>query len=75
MPEFFDVIMKYVVVPILGWNWMLHKQQNQHRTDLKVLETQLTAALAAQSASEARLEKRLDAMMAKLDSIEAALRK
>lgn len=64
VPAWLEPAMKWVVVPVLGWLWMIHKQQGRHSTDIAVLQTKADAHTRHQ-----------EQIMTKLDGIEAALRK
>jgi len=63
MTEWFDPIVKYVLVPLGGWMWFLHKRQGDHSTRLAVLESE-----------QKHIDNALGDILKKLDSIEQYLR-
>jgi len=63
LPSWLNPLMQWVVVPVIGWLWVLHKVQSNQATDIAVLQA-MTDAQAKQD----------DRIMKKLDSIETALR-
>lgn len=75
METWLDMALKYVVLPVGGFVWMLHMKLQSHTTDLAVLKAQAEAARDAHDREMKDMKKTVDAIFAKLDSIEAALRK
>jgi len=63
-PDWLDPIMRWFILPALGWLGVLHNRQAKHATDIAVLQ--------AKSAGQ---EKQFERIMNKLDGIEKALRK
>lgn len=70
-----DTLLKWLVAPMAGVLWMLHKTQQDHRTDLAVLKAEAVANKQAHDREFKELRDSFKAVMSKLDSIEEALRK
>lgn len=70
-----DVLLKWLVAPMAGVLWMLHRTQQDHRTDLAVLKAEAVANKQAHDREFKELRDSFKAVMTKLDSIEEALRK
>lgn len=70
-----DVLLKWLVAPMAGVLWMLHRTQQDHRTDLAVLKAEAAANKQAHDREFKELRDSFKAVMSKLDSIEEALRK
>jgi len=70
-----DVLLKWLVAPMAGVLWMLHRTQQDHRTDLAVLKAEAVANKQAHDREFKELRDSFKAVMSKLDSIEEALRK
>lgn len=75
METWLDMALKYVVLPVGAFVWMLHTKLQLHATDLAVLKAQAEAQKDAHDRELKDMKKTVDAIFAKLDSIEAALRK
>jgi len=77
-PEFFDVmdsIMRWVVAPVAAFVWIIHSKQQAHTTSIAVLQAQMNAFQLAHDREIKEIRDTSRAIMAKLDSIEEALRK
>lgn len=70
-----DLILQYAVLPVSGFVWSLHMRVQNLTTENAVMKTEMAAAKEARNLAEAKMEKTVDAIFAKLDSIEQALRK
>lgn len=70
-----DVLLKWLVAPMAGVLWMLHRTQQDHRTDLAVLKAEAVVNKQAHDREFKELRDSFKAVMTKLDSIEEALRK
>ena len=70
-----DLILQYAVLPVGGFVWSLHMRVQSLMTESAVMKTEMAAAKEARNLAEAKMEKTVDAIFAKLDSIEQALRK
>jgi hypothetical protein len=75
METWLDMALKYVILPVGGFVWMMHMKLQTHTTDLAVLKAQSEAQKDAHDRELKDMKKTVDAIFAKLDSIEAALRK
>lgn len=84
--QILDSLMKWVVVPLVGWVWLLWRANGDHRTEIAVLKTQLWALDAKAAANAASIDakvtanatasaKQFDRIMEKLDHIEDVIRK
>jgi tRNA A-37 threonylcarbamoyl transferase component Bud32 len=73
--EFLDLALKYIVVPALGFIWILHNKVQDQGTDLAVLKATTAANKEAHDKEFKAIQDSFKAMMSKLDSIEEALRK
>ncbi|MDP5216689.1 hypothetical protein Q5Y75_05620 [Ruegeria sp. 2205SS24-7] len=63
LPDWIIHAVNFVVAPLLGWNWLLHRKQSKQDTDIAVLQTQVGFH-----------KEQYRQIMGKLDDIEAALR-
>lgn len=73
--ELLDMALKYVVLPVGAFVWMLHMKLQGQSTDLAVMKAQIEASKEAHDREFKEMRRTIDAIFAKLDSIEAALRK
>jgi hypothetical protein len=73
--DLFDIILRYAVVPVSGFVWTLHLKVQAHATEIAVMRSQIDAGKDAHDRELRDMKKTIDAIFAKLDSIEAALRK
>ena len=73
--DLLDMALKYVVLPVGAFVWMLHMKLQGHSTDLAVMKAQIDASKEAHDREFKEMRRTIDAIFAKLDSIEAALRK
>lgn len=69
------VLIQFVVIPVAGFVWFLHKSQQQHHTDIAVLKAVHAANKEAHDREFKEMRENFKAVFAKLDNIEAALRK
>lgn len=68
-------IMQWIVAPIAAFVWLMYLKQNQHNTAIAVLQAETTSAKLAHDREIKEIRETSRAIMAKLDSIEEALRK
>lgn len=73
--DLFDLILKYVIVPVGIFVWAIHTKVQAHATEIAVMRSQIEAARDAHDRELRDMKKTIDAIFAKLDSIEQALRK
>jgi soluble cytochrome b562 len=69
--EIIDAIMRWIVAPIAAFVWLIHRQTQQHATDIAVLK----ADKAHHDREFKQLRDDMKAIISKLDNIEQALRK
>lgn len=75
--NFFDVlkvIVQWIVIPVVGFIWLMHKNQQQHQTDIAVLKAVHEANKEAHDREFKEMRENFKAVFAKLDTIEQALR-
>ena len=70
-----SVIMQWVVAPVAAFVWVLYQKQQNHSTDIAVLKAETASARLAHDREIKEIRETSRAIMAKLDSIEEALRK
>lgn len=73
--EFIKLLMQWVVVPVAGFVWLIHKTQQDHSTKLAVLQAVHEANKEAHDREFKEMRDSFKAVFAKLDNIEQALRK
>jgi hypothetical protein len=73
--EIARVLVQWVVLPVAGFVWLLHKNQQQHQTDIAVLKAVHEANKEAHDREFKEMRESFKAVFAKLDNIEQALRK
>jgi len=73
--EAMDMILKYVVVPVGAFVWMLHSKIQSHHTDIEVLKTQAASTKEAHDREFKEMRENFKRVFEKLDGIEEALRK
>jgi hypothetical protein len=73
--EFFKLLMQWIVVPVAGFVWLMHKTQQDHATQLAVLKAVHEANKEAHDREFKEVRDSFKAVFAKLDNIEQALRK
>jgi len=70
-----SAIMQWVVAPVAAFVWVIYQKQQIHSTAIAVLQAETTAARQAHDREIKEIRETSRAIMAKLDSIEEALRK
>jgi hypothetical protein len=68
-------LLQWIVAPVAAFVWLIYRQQQQHSTDIAVLKAEATLQKKAHDDEIAEIRANMRAIMAKLDSIELALRK
>jgi len=68
-------LMQWVVVPVAGFVWLMYRTQQDHATKLAVLAAVHDANKEAHDREFKQLQDNFNAVFAKLDNIEQALRK
>ena len=68
-------IMQWIVAPVAAFVWMIYRKQQDHQTAIAVLQAETATARTAHDREIKEIRETSRAIMAKLDSIEEALRK
>lgn len=68
-------IMQWIVAPVAAFVWVIYQKQQNHATAIAVLQAETTSARLAHDREIKEIRETSRAIMAKLDSIEEALRK
>ena len=69
-----DVIMQWLVAPVIIVVWHLFTKTTQHETDIAVLKSQLETSKVSHDREMKEMKETIKAIFMKLDSIEHALR-
>jgi hypothetical protein len=70
-----STIMQWIIAPVAAFVWVIYQKQQEHTTAIAVLQSESITAKAAHDREIKEIRDTMRAMMAKLDSIEEALRK
>jgi hypothetical protein len=70
-----NTIMQWIIAPVAAFVWLIYSKQQQHSTDIAVLKATAATAQEAHDREIKEIRETSRAIMAKLDSIEQALRK
>lgn len=70
-----NAIMQWIVMPVAAFVWIIYRQQQHHETAIAVLQAETASAKLAHDREIKEIRETSRAIMAKLDSIEEALRK
>jgi len=70
-----NAIMQWIVMPVAAFVWVIYRQQQKHETAIAVLQTATDTARLAHDREIKEIRETSRAIMAKLDSIEEALRR
>lgn len=73
--EILSLIAQWVVAPIGAFVWIIYQKQQSHTTAIAVLQAESLTARTAHDREIKEIRETTRAIMAKLDSIEEALRK
>tara|TARA_R110000868_G_scaffold179574_1_gene419718 strand:+ start:29161 stop:29415 length:255 start_codon:yes stop_codon:yes gene_type:complete len=68
-------VMQWIIMPVAAFVWVIYRQQQQHETAIAVLQAETATARLAHDREIKEIRETSRAIMAKLDSIEQALRK
>lgn len=68
-------IMQWIVAPVAAFVWVIYQKQQNHATAIAVLQAETATARMAHDREIKEIRETSRAIMAKLDSIEEALRK
>jgi hypothetical protein len=72
--EIIKAVVQWVIVPVVGFVWLMYKTQQQHQTDIAVLKAVHEANKEAHDREFKEMRESFKAVFAKLDNIEQALR-
>ena len=70
-----SLLMQWIVAPVAAFVWVLYQKQQAHNTAIAVLQAETQAGRLAHDREIKEIRETTRAIMAKLDSIEEALRK
>ena len=73
--ETLDLFLKYIVLPVGAFVWMIYTKTNSHHTEIEVLKTQVEATRIAHDSEFKEVRDNFKRVFEKLDGIEEALRK
>jgi len=73
--ETLDLFLKYIVLPVGAFVWMIYTKTNSHHTEIEVLKTQVEATRIAHDREFKEVRSNFARVFEKLDGIEEALRK
>jgi len=73
--EAIRTILQWVIAPVAAFVWLNYTKLQSHDTEIAVLKTATTTARQAHDREIKEIRETSRAIMAKLDSIEEALRK
>ena len=68
-------VMQWIIMPVAAFVWVIYRQQQAHETAIAVLQAETATARLAHDREIKEIRETSRAIMAKLDSIEQALRK
>lgn len=68
-------IMQLVIMPVAAFVWFIYQRQQSHATSIAVLQATLNGSKESHQREVEEIRQTSRAIMAKLDSIEEALRK
>lgn len=70
-----NTIMQWIIAPVAAFVLFIYREQQKHSTDIAVLKAVTASSQEAHDREIKEIRETSRAIMAKLDSIEAALRK
>lgn len=73
--SFLSVLMQWIIAPVAAFVWLIYQKQQTHHTQIAVLQAETASARLAHDREIKEIRETSRAIMAKLDSIEEALRK
>jgi hypothetical protein len=73
--EILRLIIQWGVVPLVGFVWLIHKNQQNHSTDIAVLKAVHEANKEAHDREFKEMRESFKAVLSKLEGIEQHLRK
>jgi len=73
--DILSAIMQWIIMPVGAFVWLIYLKQQAHNTAIAVLQAETASARMAHDREIKEIRETSRAIMAKLDSIEEALRK
>lgn len=73
--DMIDAVMRWFVLPMAAFVWIIYQRQGDHHTDIAVLKAQHEANKTAHDREMKEMKETIKAIFTKLDTIEQALRK
>ena len=73
--ETLDLLLKYIVVPVGAFVWMIYTKTNKHHTEIDVLKAQVEATRIAHDREFKEVRDNFKRVLRSSDGIEEALRK
>lgn len=70
-----NALLQWIIAPVAAFVWMIYRKQHDHETAIAVLQAETATARTAHDREIKEIRETSRAIMAKLDSIEEALRK
>jgi hypothetical protein len=71
----FGTLMQWIIAPVAAFVWVIYRQQQMHETAIAVLQAETSSSRLSHDREIKEIRETSRAIMAKLDSIEEALRK
>lgn len=68
-----NAIMQYLVVPLVVWNWALHKGQSMLATEVAVLKAEAVARDIARKEEREATSKQLDQILAGINAVNSRI--
>lgn len=65
--ELFDSIMRYVIIPIAGFVWLIFQRQQDHSTQIAVLKTETEMSRTNHDREIKEIKEKLDKILEKLE--------
>ena len=65
--DVFETILRYVVVPVCAFVWVMYQRQQDHTTQIAVLKTESEMARLSHDREIRDIKVKLDQILAKLD--------
>jgi hypothetical protein len=73
--QILSTVMQWIIAPVAAFVWIIYTKQQTHSTAIAVLQAESVTARQAHDREIKEIRETSRAIMAKLDSIEEALRK
>jgi hypothetical protein len=73
--EILNTVMQWVIAPVAAFVWLNYQKIQTHTTEIAVLKANANSLQQAHTSEMEQIRETSRAIMAKLDSIEIALRK